>query len=110
MKQPTIKHGSQTELHTLSSEQLKMVEEMAGVCFTPEEICIAIEGDWDVLKRQFKNKQSVFYKAYKKGSLLHMFNVRKSIYELAKGGSSASQSEFLKLRKESDTYIQKNNL
>lgn len=110
MKQPNTKTGSLKKSIQLSDEQLQLVEEMAGVCFTPEEIAIAIEEDWDTLKREFKNKYSVFYKTYQKGALLHMLKIRKSIYDLAKGGSSASQTEYLKLKREVDTFIQKNNL
>ncbi len=83
---------------------------MAGCCFTPEEIAIAIEVDYDIIKREYKNRNSQFFKTYKKGALLNMLEVRKSIFELAKGGSSASQTEYLRLRKECDITINKYNL
>jgi hypothetical protein len=110
MKQTNTKTGSAVEYLKFSSEQQKLIEEMAGMCFTPEEIAIAIDMDWLVVKQEFKKPGSQFYKLYKKGALLHMLHVRKSIYDLAKGGSSASQAEYLRLRKESDTFLSKHNL
>lgn len=109
MKPKNTASGSTTGLQ-LTEEQLKNIEEFAGVCFTPEEIAIIIGIDWETVKKEFKNKKSEIYLRYKKGELMSMFAVRKSIYELAKGGSSASQSEFLKLRKDVDSFFIKNNL
>lgn len=110
MTQRNTKSGLQISSIQLSPEQLRTIEEMAGVCFTPQDIAIVIGIDWETAKQEFKNKKSDFYLSYKRGELVHMLNVRKSIYDLAKGGSSASQTEFLKLRKEADTFINKQNI
>lgn len=91
----------------LSDAQLREVEEYAGLCFTPEQIAIIMDLSDEDIQKQFRNRNSPFFRAYKRGELMYMAKVRKSIFDLARGGSSASQTEFLKLRRATDNEISK---
>jgi hypothetical protein len=93
----------------LSEEELKQVEEFAGLCFTPEQIAVILEKDEDDFLAEFKRKSSVIRKAYNKGALIKEAEVRKSIFELAKSGSSSAQQDYIKLMNKRDTEIMKKN-
>jgi hypothetical protein len=62
------------------------VQKLAALLFTEEEIFIILTRDEDV-----KN----FDDAYQKGRLLSIMEVRRSIFNMAKQGSSPAQKEWL---------------
>lgn len=95
---------------TFDEKILNEIEEFAGLCFLPEQIAIIIGCPEHEFTNAFKNKSSVVYLAYQRGSLLYEAKVRKSIYDLAKGGSSTSQNEYMKLKNTRDTTLFKKQL
>lgn len=84
---------------------LKEIEEFAGLLFLPEQIAIVIGCPEDEFMAEFKDKSSQVYLAYQRGSLLYEAKVRKSIFDLAKDGSSTSQNEYMKLKNKRDTML-----
>ena len=75
---------------------LETVESMAELQFTPEEIAIIIDKNVDVFEKE------EFEKAYFRGRLKAQADVRKSILQMAKQGSSPAQKEFQKLCEDSE--------
>jgi len=74
----------------ISEENLKKVEEFAGYFFSPADIILIIG-----VESKSVNDQA-FLTAYKKGKLIKEAAIRKSIIELAIGGSSPAQAAALK--------------
>lgn len=92
----------------LSVEELKQIEEYAGLCFLPSEIAKILEKNTDEFVTEFQIKDSELRRYYDRGALINEALIRKSIFELAKSGSSASQSDFLKLINNRDKELMKN--
>jgi hypothetical protein len=90
---------------TFDENTLKEIEEFAGLCFLPEQIATIIGCPEHEFISEYKNKSSEVYLAYQRGSLLYEAKVRKSIYDLAKGGSSTSQNEYMKLKHTRDSTL-----
>lgn len=90
---------------TFDEPVLKEIEDFAGLCFLPEQIAIIIGCPEEKFMAEFKNKSSQIYLAYQRGSLLYEAKVRKSIFDLAKGGSSTSQNEYMKMKNTRDTTL-----
>lgn len=67
----------------LSEELVKEIEELAGLFFSPEEVEL-ITG--------CNGEDPSFQKAYKRGCLKSEAELRKSIIQLAKDGSSPAQA------------------
>lgn len=67
----------------LTEEQQKEIEELAGYFFTEDEVS-EISG--------VEKSERGFKKAFRKGNLLAEAELRKSIMELAKAGSSPAQT------------------
>lgn len=67
----------------LSEEQAQEIEQLAGYFFTEDEV-VEITG--------IEATRPGFKKAFRKGSLLAEAEIRKSIIELAKAGSSPAQT------------------
>jgi hypothetical protein len=75
----------------LTEEQLKAIEMMASLFFSPEEIAINIEVDTDEFIELIVTKQGEAYNAYFKGWTNTEFELRKSILSSALNGSSPAQ-------------------
>lgn len=90
---------------TFDEDILKEIEEFAGLCFLPEQIAIIVGCPEETFMAEFKKKSSEVHLAFQRGSLLYEAKVRKSIYDLAKGGSSTSQNEYMKLKTNRDTTL-----
>lgn len=71
---------------------LKEVEELAMVFFTPLEIATIIEVPFAEVEVALCEEDSLFYKAFHKGRLQSEYDLRKSIVKLAKSGSSPAQT------------------
>ena len=85
----------------LNEEQLKEIEEYAGLMFTIKEIAIIMNLSYSDLKEEVKNENGNVYLSFKKGRLLIEAKIRKSIFDLAEDGSSPAQSLSLDLIKKS---------
>jgi hypothetical protein len=85
----------------LTTEQLKQVEELAELFFTPGDIALIIEADKDKFCRSCVLHGKI-RKAFDKGRLLGEAKIRKSIKELAENGSAPAQQLILKIKQESE--------
>ncbi len=74
----------------MEADTLEKVEGFAKLFFSPEEITIILGVD---SKEKMKDD---FKRSYQKGRLLSIADVRKSVLELAKSGSSPAQVLALK--------------
>jgi hypothetical protein len=101
------------ELH-LKEEQKEEIEALAGLRFPPEIIAVIMEidiatflknygyKDYDINKILDKyNAQSELFKTVERGRLRAEAEVRKSIFDMAKAGSSPAQSMVREMIKES---------
>ncbi len=83
----------------LNEEQLKEIEEYAGLMFTIKEIAIIMNLSCSDLKKEVQNENGNVYLSFKKGRLLIEAKIRKSIFDLAEDGSSPAHSLSLDLIK-----------
>jgi len=89
----------------LNAEQLEMVEEMAGLFFSPEDIAINLEmNDSEceafVAGVTCKATGQAIVAAYLRGWLSGEVMLRKAIKQAALNGSSPSQQQLLNFQKE----------
>ena len=89
----------------LNAEQLEMVEEMAGLFFSPEDIAICLEltelecdefADEVALKATGIPIIAAYHRGWLSGEVL----LRKAIKQAALNGSSPSQQQLLNFQKE----------
>ena len=89
----------------LNTEQLEMVEEMAGLFFSTEEIAICLEMS-ELESDEFaegvtcKATRQLIVAAYLRGWLSGEVLLRKAIKQAALNGSSPSQQQLLNFQKE----------
>jgi len=89
-----------------SEEQLKEIEDMAGLFFGAEDIAINLElneEETELFGFQIESKNSSFPEvaAYLKGRLTAKIVMRKAIKQSAQNGSSPSQQQMLHFLKDS---------
>nr|WP_321357190.1 hypothetical protein [uncultured Draconibacterium sp.] len=75
----------------LSEEILKQVKEYSSLFFTIDEIAILLDLDVVEFRRQVRSKKSALAKAYLKGKLESMVDIRKLTVEFAKKGSPQAE-------------------
>jgi len=68
---------------TFSYDELKFIEEYAGLFLTFEEIAILIEKDFSKFSAAVKSKSNPAYKAYMKGKIKTKLDIRKKIVKMA---------------------------
>ena len=89
----------------LTEEPLKMVEEMAGLFFSPEMIAVNLElneedTEYFIAAIECKNTKNPLVGAYFKGWLEAEITLRKSIKQSAMNGSSPSQQMMMNYQRE----------
>lgn len=84
----------------LSDEQLKELEEFAGLLMSPEEIAIILEIEPAHLKKEIKSASGPVYTAFIRGKLKTEALLRKTTIQFAKQGSTPALTASLKLRDE----------
>jgi len=89
-----------------SEEQLKEIEDMAGLFFGADDIAINLElneEETEAFGFRIDSKNSTFpeVSAYLKGRLTAKIVMRKAIKQSAQNGSSPSQQQMLNFLKES---------
>lgn len=72
----------------LESTKLEMIEQLAGLFYTPREIAIILEVDPEDLDNEIASENGEIYTAYMKGYYKSDVELRKSITESALQGSS----------------------
>lgn len=75
----------------LTTDQLKEIESMASLFFTPEEIAINIEVDPEEFIEMILSKTGDGYKRYIKGCLTTEVDLRRAILQAALHGSTPAQ-------------------
>lgn len=89
----------------LSEEQKEEIEALAGLRFSPEIIAVIMEIDVAIFLKEYGyseeeirkilnkyNAQSELFKTVEKGRLQAEAELRKSIFDMAKAGSSPAQT------------------
>ncbi len=89
----------------LSEEQLSMVEEMAGLFFSPEMIAVNLElseddTDYFILGIKLNSTHIPMVASYFKGWLEAEISLRKAIKQSAMNGSSPSQQMMMNYKRE----------
>ncbi len=90
----------------LTEEQLKEVEELAGLFFSPEDIAVNLELDEEDSEYfseavEFKTTGAPIVAAFYRGRISTEIELRKAIKQSAMNGSSPSQQMMLNYLKES---------
>lgn len=85
------------EQNYLTEAQIAEITDLATLFFTPKEIAVMLELDWNKFKFQVELPDSDAYKAFYSGRLQSEVDLRKSIIKLAKSGSSPAQTMALDL-------------
>ncbi len=86
----------------LSEDQLKEIEEMAGLFFSIEDITDNLQLDDEALQEiqnEVELKQGTFYLAYRSGWLRSEVKLRRSIEKAAENGSNPAQQMMLNFQK-----------
>lgn len=73
-------------------EIIKLIEEYAGLFLTIDEIAILLEMDPAELRREIRHGRNEKAKAYQRGKLKSMLEVRRQTVEFAKKGSPAAEN------------------
>ena len=79
-------------MKNVSEEILIQVKDYASLFFTIDEIAILLDLDVVEFRRQVRGKKSELAKAYLKGKLESMADIRKLTVEFAKKGSPQAES------------------
>lgn len=83
----------------MTESKLQTIEDCGRCQFTIEETAMILEVTVKSLREQMNNPQSEAYRHYHKGRLQTIFEVRMSIIDMAKKGSTQAQEMFITLMK-----------
>jgi hypothetical protein len=72
-------------------DEIKLIEEYAGLFMTIEEIAVLIDVDQAELRRDIRGGKSERSRAYNKGKLNSVLEVRRQTVAFAKKGSPAAE-------------------
>ena len=86
-------------LNDITPAELQEINAMGAVFFTPKQIAIAMEFEVDPFVDACLENGSDCYNAFEGGRLKSEFEVRKSVVQLAKSGSSPAQTMALEMIK-----------
>ncbi|NCB43565.1 MAG: hypothetical protein EOM59_13245 [Clostridia bacterium] len=92
-------------MKTFNTDEIAEIEKMAGLCFTPEQIAIVLQVDATEFRKEYNKDLSEVYLHYQRGALMHETEVRNSVYQLAKGGSSTAQQQYMSLLKDRNNHL-----
>ena len=91
------------QLKSLESLDLEQVKVLGSLNYTPKEIAVIMELDYDDVSQAMEDKNSEFYRHYMGGFYETDIKVRKSIFKLAEAGSSPAQTLAIKIIEQNDT-------
>lgn len=83
-----------------TEEQLKQIEELAALAFSVKKLAIILGVDEAELRHAISDETGDVFKRYQRGRLLSESEWRKSVFTLAKQGSSPAQTLAKKLSDE----------
>lgn len=72
-------------------EELEKIEEYAGLFLTIDEIAVLLDIDATELRREIRHGKTDRARAYKKGKIKSILEVRRQTVEFAKKGSPAAE-------------------
>lgn len=75
----------------LTSEELKLIEEYAGLFLSYEEIAALLDKELDQFITAIQNKKSEAYRAYLKGKTISKMLIRKKTIKMASNGSPQAE-------------------
>jgi hypothetical protein len=84
-------------LTDITAEDLKEIERLAELFFTPKEIAIMLEVSTDDILSAIADENSEVYRSFYSGRLQSEVELRRSVVKLAKSGSSPAQTMALDL-------------
>jgi hypothetical protein len=76
----------------MDKDLLEKIEEYASLFFTVDEISLMLELDATVFRREVRSAKSEMAKAYHKGKLRTMIEIRRLTVEFAKKGSPQAEA------------------
>lgn len=79
-------------LNDITDQDLKEVESLASLFFTPKEIALQLEIEEELILSAVDDPTTGIYRAFQCGRLQSEMELRKSIIKLAKSGSSPAQT------------------
>lgn len=82
---------------SFNDEQLKQIEELAAVFFSPQQIAVFLQLEKEFVISEIKTEGKPAHMAYQKGLMQSEWELRKSVLSLAKAGSSPAQAMALDL-------------
>lgn len=90
----------------ITEEELAEVEKMAGLFFSPEDICIAMDWDQEILSFflqsvQLRELSDPICKVYFSGRISAEIELRQSIKQAARNGSNPAQVTLLTFQQNS---------
>lgn len=75
----------------LTEQQIKEIEELAGLFLTADEIAILLDIDVDLFMKTIHTKKGPIYKAYFKGKTRSKKQIRENVVKLARNGSPQAE-------------------
>lgn len=88
-------------LNDITEEETAEVVNLAALFFSPREISVMLELDPREVNEQLDAGEGPFYRAFQQGRLQSEVDLRRSIMQLARAGSSPAQTMAMNLFKES---------
>jgi hypothetical protein len=79
-------------LSDINAQDLVLIEDLAGLFFTPKKIALMVEISATDMHVAMLNEESDIYIAFQKGRLQKEVDLRRSILKLANAGSSPAQT------------------
>lgn len=75
----------------LTEEQLKEIEELAGLFLEPDEIAVLTNIDIDFFNQQLERKKGDIYLAYVRGKTISKREIHQNVVKMAKHGSPQAE-------------------
>ncbi len=91
----------QKSLNDITAEDVKEIERLAGLFFTPKEISLMLEINPSGFFSACSVEENKIYNAFQGGRLQGEVDLRTSIMKMAKAGSSPAQTMTLDMLKQS---------
>jgi predicted DNA-binding protein YlxM (UPF0122 family) len=75
----------------LTPEQLKMIEEYAGLFLSWRDIAVLLDLNPDDFYQEWRKKSSEIFKSYQKGQILRKCSLRRPVIKMAEHGSPQAE-------------------
>lgn len=75
----------------LTEEQIKEIEELAGLFLEPDEIAVLTNIDIDFFNQQLERKKGDIYLAYLRGKTISKKEIHQNVVKMAKHGSPQAE-------------------